>query len=343
MKGPNRIARAIIDATVDRGLREVAEDPKRSIRKLTDLGKQFSKNRFLEEIYGMMQDLLRNDDSPYYTVIENLLRNTDRQGLKDFGINIGYHSLTFGGKRIRGEQSEKNYYTPWALTMRIAPDLPNTLSVQEIKSCVTQGMPLGIFTYVIHYRGRLSALPELLTMVAEMRDCSFFISYPDQALGAQHVELLTKCTNILSLFSSEDGNTEENIRALRAAKCLCGIYQPYNDKSYREIVTDKNLKKLAGYQCGFVILSPDDGTSYKTREAALQFCKDARTHPTHPFILFDAEGGVREVDHIVSGNHNYLEILENGDLRTQDGIISDFRHTIALEQLLQIALSRDPS
>lgn len=37
---PNDITRAIIDATVDRGLREIEEDPKRSIRKLADMGKQ---------------------------------------------------------------------------------------------------------------------------------------------------------------------------------------------------------------------------------------------------------------------------------------------------------------
>ena len=86
---PNDITRAIIDATVDRGLREIEEDPKRSIRKLADMGKQFSKGRFVQDLYTLFQELLRNDDSPYYTAIEHLLRNTERKGLKDFGINIG--------------------------------------------------------------------------------------------------------------------------------------------------------------------------------------------------------------------------------------------------------------
>ena len=47
---PNNITRAIVDATVDRSLREIEEDPRRSIRKLTDLGRQFSKGRFLQEV-----------------------------------------------------------------------------------------------------------------------------------------------------------------------------------------------------------------------------------------------------------------------------------------------------
>ena len=66
---PNDITRAIIDATVDRGLREIEEDPKRSIRKLADMGKQFSKGRFVQDLYTLFQELLRNDDSPYYTAI----------------------------------------------------------------------------------------------------------------------------------------------------------------------------------------------------------------------------------------------------------------------------------
>ena len=61
---PNNITRAIVDATVDRSLREIEEDPRRSIRKLTDMGRQFSKGRFLQEVYAIFLELLRNDDSP---------------------------------------------------------------------------------------------------------------------------------------------------------------------------------------------------------------------------------------------------------------------------------------
>ena len=80
-----------MDATVDRGLKEINEDPRRSIRKLADLGKQFNNGRFMQDLYAIFQDLLRNDDSPYYTAIEHLLQNTDRKALKDFGINMGYN------------------------------------------------------------------------------------------------------------------------------------------------------------------------------------------------------------------------------------------------------------
>ena len=340
-KKPNRVARAIIDATVDRGLREIAEDPKRSIRKLTDLGKQFSKTRFLEEIYSMMQDLLRNDDSPYYTAIENLLRNTSRQGLKDFGINIGYNSLTFGGKMIREEEAARSYYTPWSIVIRIAPDQPHTLSVAEIENCIEQGRPLGIYTYILRYSGTLAGLPPLLSLIRKCADCSFFLILPNRTLEPAHLEQLAVCTNIISLLPAHADSSWENVEQLRAKKCFYGIYQSYSDSTYKEVISPENLDRIEQYRSGFLFFLPEDSCSIETRKKVAEFSKECRIHPSYPFITFDTEAGVCEVDRIVSGNQSYFEMLENGDLRTSTGIISDFRHTIALDQLLQIALPKE--
>ena len=133
-QGPNNITRALIDASVDRGLREIEEDPKRSIRKLTDMGRMFIKGRFMDEVLSIVQDLLRNDDSPYYEAIEQMLRNTDRKNLKDFGISFGYSGLTYGGKVIREHELSLPYHIPWALTLRINPTLKDGLSVWKAVS-----------------------------------------------------------------------------------------------------------------------------------------------------------------------------------------------------------------
>nr|MCR5004702.1 hypothetical protein [Clostridiales bacterium] len=107
---PNPITRAIIDSTVERSLREIAEDPKRSVRKLADLGRLFTKGRFTNEVYSLVQDLLHNDESPYYEAIEKLLRSTDQQILKTFGINLGYNGLNIGGKITRLTRTDRTYH-----------------------------------------------------------------------------------------------------------------------------------------------------------------------------------------------------------------------------------------
>ena len=66
------ITRALIDTTVARAMVEMDADPKRSVRKLCDLGRQFSRGRFQNQIFAIFQDLLRNDESPYYQAIDFL-------------------------------------------------------------------------------------------------------------------------------------------------------------------------------------------------------------------------------------------------------------------------------
>ena len=83
------ITRALIDTTVARAMVEMDADPKRSVRKLCDLGRQFSRGRFQNQIFAIFQDLLRNDESPYYQAIDFLLRSNDPEALRQFGINIG--------------------------------------------------------------------------------------------------------------------------------------------------------------------------------------------------------------------------------------------------------------
>ena len=92
------ITRALIDTTVARAMVEMDADPKRSVRKLCDLGRQFSRGRFQNQIFAIFQDLLRNDESPYYQAIDFLLRSNDPEALRQFGINIGYNSFTYGAQ-----------------------------------------------------------------------------------------------------------------------------------------------------------------------------------------------------------------------------------------------------
>ena len=86
----------MIEAAVDRGIREMQEDPKRSVRKLADLGRQFSRGRFQKNFFDLSQTLLQDDNSPYYTILSRLTRETNHETLKKFGVNIGYTSWTYG-------------------------------------------------------------------------------------------------------------------------------------------------------------------------------------------------------------------------------------------------------
>ena len=65
-------------------------------------------------------------------------------------------------------------------------------------------------------------------------------------------------------------------------------------------------------------------------------------HPEYPIVLFDAVSDSMQVYKTVSEDEEglYLELLENGDIRTNNGVITDFRHTVSLRQLFEIALPK---
>ena len=57
-------------------------------------------------------------------------------------------------------------------------------------------------------------------------------------------------------------------------------------------------------------------------------------------ILFDLVGDAIQINHIISEDDCYFELLENGDIKTTTETISDFRHTTSLDQLFSIILPR---
>ena len=67
------ITRLMINTAADRGLKEMTDDPKRALRKLVDMGSEFSTGRFQPEIFSIITNILENEDSPYYKLIRDFL------------------------------------------------------------------------------------------------------------------------------------------------------------------------------------------------------------------------------------------------------------------------------
>lgn len=340
-QGPNNITRALIDASVDRGLREIEEDPKRSIRKLTDMGRMFIKGRFMDEVLSIVQDLLRNDDSPYYEAIEQMLRNTDRKNLKDFGISFGYSGLTYGGKVIREHELSLPYHIPWALTLRINPTLKDGLSVSELESCVRQGTAMGIYCYFIRLSGAITCIGRLMDLVKQHPECAFVSLLPDEPLNPVQVAGIKECTNSMVMFQNRGAATADNVSAMKKNKILYGIYAVYGNDDAAAWYNDQKAEGLAELNAGINLLVSDDSCSKRNGAKVAKYCRSLRTHPEYPMILFDLAGDAVQINHIISEDECYFELLENGDIKTTTETISDFRHTTSLDQLFTIGLPRE--
>lgn len=84
------LTRLLIESAVDRALRDMERDSHRTIRNLLDLALTFSKGSFERHFFTLCQQMLEDESSPYYQLLDRALRTCDRQTLKTFGINVGY-------------------------------------------------------------------------------------------------------------------------------------------------------------------------------------------------------------------------------------------------------------
>ena len=337
---PNPISRALVDSTMDRTLKDVDQDPARSIRKMTDLGRMIAKGRFMSEIYSIVQDLLRNDDSLYYQYIRTVLKQTSTKNLKDFCISFGYSGLTFGARRIRELEQTADYRIPWCMGLRVDPPKKGTLTVSEIRSCIEQGMPLGIYIYFVRISGSNACLRNLLSLFSKYPDCAFLVFLPDQALSQDQIERMKNCTNTGFLLPVGADTCRGNLAALISSKILCALYAQYDNQTATDWYNGKKTKSLLSYNKGTIMLVSSDDCTRENGEKVAAYCKNLRTHPKYPLILFDLVGDTMATNHIVSEDSTYFELLENGDIRNEDGIRSDFRHTISLETLFSIGLPK---
>ena len=337
---PNPITRAIIDSTVDRGIREIDEDPRRTIRRLTDMWRMFNRGRFLDEVFELVQDLLRNEDSPYYPAIESILRFSNREALRTFGGNIGYNSFTVGGRTIRELEHSRESYIPWAVVMRINSSQRDSLSVAEIASCIREGIEMGIYMYIIRVEGSPSCMTRLLSMFRDYPDCAFFCLLPDAPLLSEHLSLIGECRNATFLVHAGMSSTEASIEGLRRQKALCGIYDLYDNAGAAEWLSGRRIRELSRYGCSFAAAVSRDSCSPENAAAVASYCRSLRMHPQYPLFVFDMVGDVLKINRVISEEEVYFELLENGDIRTGKNILSDFRHTTSLEKLFSIALPR---
>jgi hypothetical protein len=340
---PNNITRAIIDATVDRSLREIDEDPNRSIRKLTDMGRHFATGRFLDQIYDMLQDLLRNDDSPYYTAIRNLLRNTSRANIKEFGINVGYNSLTFGGKVIRSLDGKKPFNIPWCIVIHTNPSEPASIDAADVGHIVSQGNELGIYTYLIRCGGRIQAADHLFETFAAHPESAFICLLPEGTLSQEQLELIRKCRNTLFMFQAGKESSAGDIGKMKQQKSLFGLYDSYGDSTISRWTDENRAEEFLPYRGSFVIVVPDENCSKETSDRMSRFVKNLRTEPKYPFIIFEQRSDLMQIGRIITDSTNeiYLELLDDGSILTKDDTLIECRHTFSLEQILSVALPKE--
>ena len=302
------ITRAMIESAVAHGLKEIEEDPKRSARRLVDLGKQFSKNRFQDLIFSVMQELLDNENSAYYDMLANLLRNSDQDALKLFGVNMGYMGWSYGAGKIRKEQEELGVSLPWCILFRYAPGTPGGLKARQIISTVQQGQKLGIYVYFIRQSDAAQTPFEMLDLFAANKECAFIWVRESGRLTAAEIQLLGTCKNVVTVLPVNDPESLLTAELLREKKILFSLYTTYTDDTQ---FTDPNemifQNVLTAQSSLFFLIAGDNAKISYEKE-----CYESRLKQEFPCLMLDYYGDARSLSRATLDHRHLLEIGADG-------------------------------
>jgi len=193
------------------------------------LAANFSRGRFQNQIFAIFQDLLRNDESPYYQAIDFLLRSNDPEALRQFGINIGYNSFTYGAQILRQKQKELSFAVPWVVKLRLDSRIPDTYDSSFFASVVRTGLTYGICS--------ISSAPWIIMRIwnptlpssSRIRNARFSGFFPIRRLPKNSRNCFLSCPNLMVSLPIDAPSTASMAKALRRQKMLFGMHKVYQD------------------------------------------------------------------------------------------------------------------
>lgn len=235
-----KTSRIIIKTFVRTALKDADESPERCTRNLVDMALHFSKGRFQQEFFEMARAMLNNDNSPYYSLIEDTLRHMDKEKLIEFGMNLGYNGCTQGAHIVRKIKRTENINVPWLFFLNIDSSYADLRS--RYQAIFDQGKELGIYVYCLYTDGD----PEkLLPLIEHNPDCAMILLCNSAAVTEDFAKAAESLNNML-IGVAYDDNTDTACLVLRDHRLLYSIYRMYTDTESDEILsvpTPASLKK----------------------------------------------------------------------------------------------------
>ncbi|SDA11814.1 hypothetical protein [Ruminococcus sp. YE78] len=259
----DKITKALLRTTILKAVTEIKRDPKRSVRNLVDLGLNFAEGCNQREIFDITQQYLSNDDSAYFSLAENIVNTIEPDHIVAFGLNFGYNGCTSGARILREKQEELGCHIPFLLAFTV-DDSEDSITADDIRSAVSQGMELGIYIYTVICSS--DVYPELLSIAEEFGECAFIYFVNPRRLSREIISRTSEINNLVTSVRMEDGNSLclETVTALREQGCPVTVHYEYSDDTLGDVLSDSVTERMTETGAIAGIYYPKHGTSPET-------------------------------------------------------------------------------
>ncbi len=287
------LTRAIIETAVDRGIRDISNDPKRSLRRLADMGKQFSTGKFQKLSFSHITNLLRNDDSPYYKMLEDFLDTVDHDIIKNFGLNIGYDSWTYGARLLRSSSKKTGYLLPWALIIHYDKDQSPALTASDLNDIVDTVNPMGINTFVILREHVTPPDDELIEVFRSHKECAFFLFLDDGQISREEATLIKQCENTVISVNIDTPDAVSVCDMLRDIRTLYVIHYHYSIDETDHL--SEKVDQWLTYDSAFIFLFQKEGRTGPGGD----FARDSRMDQDYPILIWDVYADICRIENMI--------------------------------------------
>ncbi|MGB4439840.1 MAG: hypothetical protein WBJ13_11615 [Sedimentibacter sp.] len=336
-----KLTYAIIKIAVENGIRYIQDNPKRGVRNLLDLGEYFAQGRFQKDFFELAHEILTNENSYYYDIIEDIVKNTNHSTITNYGINIGYNSLTYGANIIREHEKKYGYNVPWIIVFNFEKNYENHLLSEEVSSLITDGKKIGIYSYMILLNNNAEILDEVVTVIENNQDCSFIIYVNPNIINDEMAEKISKLTNVcISLLIENDIDEHDEIIEkagfLRKYKCLYGGYTYYDDTNVSNISSGVTAKNIQSIGSNFAILIKKQNCSNEAAINTYDYIYKSRTKINTPVCFIDFYGDIARIDNIISDEPCFLSIDSLGQATVSNLYSKETEYNIRTSSLIEI-------
>ena len=300
------LTRTLIETTIRNSIKQIKNDPERSMRNLIDMALSFSNGRFQKHFLEAAQTMLKKETSCYYKIIPDLVANADTERIVTFGMNIGYNGCTLGAQTIREIESKEHINIPWSVFLELDS---NSYYKNEVhyRSLLSQGKEMGIYTWNIRTPDNPAYILEL---AKDFPECAFVIFCAPKKITEALLDDAKNIYNILFLVEYGDA-IEESCFLLRSQGFLYSVYYDNELSDFNTVLLEEILSDTENQNAVFTVLLSQN-SHLEESEALYQHIRKIRAEQRYRTIPFDFIHDNCFIDSIISDQICSIKFTSNG-------------------------------
>lgn len=348
----HRLVHTVADILLTRILKYIDKAPEENLLKILKVAKRHFK-MFPQKNFVKMEAALKDKDNCFVQLAKNILNDVDRALVKSLFLSMGVHAGYYGTKTVRALRDKYNCNIPFTILFDPtsacnlkckgcwAAEYGHSLqlSLDEMRSIVSQGKELGTHFYMLTGGEPLIRKADIITLASEFPECVFLIYTNATLVDEKLCADIKRCGNItlaLSIEGDECSNddrrgdgayktTIEAMELLKKEKLLFGISVCYTSKNVNQVTSDEFLDKMVelgvkyAFYFNYMPVGKDADKSLIPTPTQRQYMyfwmKKMRNGKTgKPLFAFDFQDDGEYVGGCIAGGRNYFHINSNGDI-----------------------------